>query len=180
MTLNEQARIFHAGNQQWWHDLQTGARLDRNKGELIMLIVSEVAETMEGERKNLMDDHLPYRKMAEVELADVVIRVLDYAGAFNYDLDAVFNTVQIEATAENKPQALLDITAEFVHAYECEEIGYKGISAKYIARGLKRTYMYAAKHGYDIDAAVVEKNAYNATRADHKKENRLSENGKKF
>ena len=47
----------------------------------------EIAEAMEGERKDLMDDHLPHRKMAEVELADAVIRILDYAGAFGYDVE---------------------------------------------------------------------------------------------
>lgn len=85
--LNDLARSCHSENQQWWHDINTGERLNRNKGELLMLIVSEIAEAMEGERKDLMDTHLPHRKMAEVELADVLIRVFDYAGAFGYDLD---------------------------------------------------------------------------------------------
>ena len=85
--LNQLAQECHEANQHWWHHPATGARLDRNKGELLMLIVSEVAEAMEGERKGLMDDHLPHRRMAEVELADVLIRVFDYAGAFGYDLD---------------------------------------------------------------------------------------------
>lgn len=85
--LNALAAECHAANQRWWHHPATGARLDRNKGELLMLIVSEVAECMEGERKDLMDNHLTNRKMAEVELADILIRVFDYAGAFGYDLD---------------------------------------------------------------------------------------------
>lgn len=55
-----------------------------------MLIVSEVAEAMEGERKNLQDDKLPHRKMAEVELVDVLIRVFDYAGAYGYDLEGAY------------------------------------------------------------------------------------------
>jgi NTP pyrophosphatase (non-canonical NTP hydrolase) len=84
--LNFFSNKIYKDNHQWWHDLQTGEKLNRNKGELLMLIVSEVAEAMEGERKNLMDTHLPHRKMAEVELADVLIRVFDYAGAFGYDL----------------------------------------------------------------------------------------------
>lgn len=55
-----------------------------------MLMVSELSEAMEGERKNLMDDKLPHRKMAEVELADVLIRLFDYAAAYGYDLDGAF------------------------------------------------------------------------------------------
>lgn len=85
--LNRMAREIHADNARWWHSLETGARIDRNKGELLMLIVSEIAEAMEGERKNLMDDKLVNRPMVEVELADAIIRIMDYAGAFNLDLD---------------------------------------------------------------------------------------------
>jgi NTP pyrophosphatase (non-canonical NTP hydrolase) len=89
-TLNTYASLCHEANQKWWTDPVTGTRLYRNKGELLMLIVSEVAEAMEGERKDQMDTHLPHRKMAEVELADILIRVFDYAGAFGYDLDGAF------------------------------------------------------------------------------------------
>ena len=116
MNLNDYARDCHAANQHWWHDPRTGERLNRNKGELLMLIVSEVAEAMEGERKDLMDDKLPHRKMAEVELADTLIRIFDYAGAY----------------------------------------------------------------GYDLEGAVAEKRAFNATRADHKAEARLAAGGKKW
>ena len=52
----------------------------------LCLIHSEVSEAMEGHRKSLMDDKLPHRPMCEVELADVIIRVLDLAGALGYDL----------------------------------------------------------------------------------------------
>ena len=51
-----------------------------------MLIVSEVAEAMEGVRKDLKDDHLPERSMEEVELADTVIRIMDYAGRWGLDI----------------------------------------------------------------------------------------------
>lgn len=77
---------------------------------------SEISEAMEGYRKNLNDDHLPYMKMLDVELADAVIRIMDLCGAMNID----------------------------------------------------------------IDKAVKDKLAYNAQRADHKPENRLKRNGKRF
>lgn len=84
--LNNLAARIHKLNRKWWYD-KDGNRLDRNKGELIALIHSEVSELMEGERKNLMDTHITNRKMAEVEIADSIIRLLDYAAGFDYDVD---------------------------------------------------------------------------------------------
>lgn len=70
----------------WWQDLETGEPKERNKGEMIALIHSEISEAMEGERKDLMDEHLPHRRNAEVEMADAVIRIADYCGGHGYDL----------------------------------------------------------------------------------------------
>jgi NTP pyrophosphatase (non-canonical NTP hydrolase) len=70
----------------WWSDVNTEERIERNKGELIALMHSELSEALEAIRKNKMDDHLPERKGEEVELADAVIRIFDYAGAFDLDL----------------------------------------------------------------------------------------------
>jgi NTP pyrophosphatase (non-canonical NTP hydrolase) len=90
-SLNALSGLVHESNKKWWVSVEDGVTpLKRNKGELLMLVVSEVAEAMEGERKELMDDKLPHRKMAEVELADVLIRVFDYCGAFGYDLSGAF------------------------------------------------------------------------------------------
>jgi NTP pyrophosphatase (non-canonical NTP hydrolase) len=74
----------------WWADLATGENLietgNFNVGEKLMLIVSEIAEAMEADRKNLMDDKLPHRKGIEVELADAIIRIGDLGGALGLDL----------------------------------------------------------------------------------------------
>lgn len=90
MNLNELSSRVHAANINWWKDIHTGLPIQRNKGELLALIHSEISEALEGERKNLMDDKLPHRKMAEVELADALIRILDYCGGFGYDLQGAF------------------------------------------------------------------------------------------
>ena len=89
-NFNELSKLVHAARLKWWQDPNTGEPIKRNKAELICLMHSELSEAMEGERKNLMDDKLPHRKMAEVELVDCIIRILDYAGAFECDLDGAF------------------------------------------------------------------------------------------
>ncbi len=108
MNLNDFRDECHAAAEKWWQDPATGLPIKRNKGELIMLMVSELAEAMEGERKNLQDDKLPHRKMAEVELVDVLIRVFDYAGGFGYDLQGAYeeklryNAVREDHKHENR------------------------------------------------------------------------------
>lgn len=89
-NLNGYAAQCHEDNIKWWQDLETKSPITRNKGELIALMHSELSECLEGERKNLMDDKLPHRRMAEVELVDTLIRIFDYAGAFSYDLQGAY------------------------------------------------------------------------------------------
>lgn len=91
----------------WWNDPVTGEQKDRNDGELIALMHSELSEALEALRKDRNDDHLPHRKGVEVELADTLIRIFDYAGARNLDLaGAVIEKLTYNASrADHKPAA---------------------------------------------------------------------------
>lgn len=69
----------------WWSDLHTGEPKDRNMGEMLMLVVTEIAEAMEGSRKGLPDDKLPQYPMLNVELIDALIREFDILGKLQRD-----------------------------------------------------------------------------------------------
>lgn len=75
-------------------------------GTKLALVHSEVSEAMEGYRKDLMDDHLPARKMVEVELADTFIRIFDLAGALNLDLGGAImeKLAYNQRRADHKPE----------------------------------------------------------------------------
>lgn len=61
-----------------------------NHGEKMMLVVSEISEGVEGLRgapfPGIADDKLPHRPMIEVELADAVIRIMNYGSHCGLDV----------------------------------------------------------------------------------------------
>jgi len=154
----------------WWHDINTGEPLKRDKRQLKMLIISELSEAMEGLRKDLMDDKLSHRKMEEVELADYVIRVCDFLGgtAAPFCVESYISYAESQDVARSDNRAVL--LFEMVDA----------ITRSYYELALGIASRYAKRFNLDLAGAIQEKIAFNAKRADHKPENRALANGKKF
>ena len=107
-SLNTIAQMCHEANAKWWRDLKTGEPIERNHGELLALIHSEISEALEADRKGLMDDKLPHRNGVEVELADALIRILDTAAGLGLDIGGAFvekmafNAQRADHKAENR------------------------------------------------------------------------------
>lgn len=175
-NINELAARIHVQNHKWWHD-EHGNSLQRNAGELLMLVITELAEAVEGIRKDLMDDKLPHRKMEEVEMADAKIRLLDFANGFNQTLEEL--PAVVPTRSGNKAEQILWICGCVVDVYHALTFngGEVGLKLSFALRGIES---YCAHHNLDLDGATEEKLEYNKTREDHTHEARKLANGKKF
>lgn len=179
MNYNELSKEIYTQNKAvgWWD------KLDRCKLTLLQLVNTEIAEATEAERKNLMDDHLPHRLGGEVELADAMIRLLDMAGAYgwvyrNVPNESNFTTLNNTESIGAKHFFLTGIVSA-IGACIYEDVERSEIDSCYSF--LLDSIEYVAKsQGYDLEAALREKLAYNAQRQDHKRESRAATNGKKF
>jgi len=78
-----------AAARGWWTNAN-GTPKNRNFGELMALIHSEISEALEGGRRDLASDHIAGFSMLEEELADALIRIFDLAGGAELRLGEAF------------------------------------------------------------------------------------------
>lgn len=97
-----------ASDAGWYKNPETGEDIDRNFGEVVALMHSELSEALEADRKGLMDDKLPHRDGREVEFADCIIRILDTAEVLGLDVAGAlieknrFNQQRADHKLENR------------------------------------------------------------------------------
>lgn len=117
--LNDLANLVHENsvNKGFWptkSDSTGPGEIDyaaRNKGEMIALMHSELSELLEAVRHDgsarhehkLVDIHCPEFTSEEIELADLIIRALDYAKGFKLRVgEAIIAKHKYNTTREYK------------------------------------------------------------------------------
>lgn len=105
MAIIDLQRDIHTRMHNWWVNPHTKEPLEATKNlfaEKIAMVHSELSEALEAMRKDLMDDKIKTRKGAEVELADAVIRILDMAEFFGFDVaSAMYEKMAYNDTRED-------------------------------------------------------------------------------
>ena len=162
--LHALSEHIHESQIKWWVDLKTGNPIKRNQGECLMLVVTELAEAVEGIRKNLMDDKLPHRKMEEVEMADATIRLLDAAAGFGWILVGRKSLVIGPFKSTVKSKRILAIVNVVCG---CEQVARENGSAHCCSIALAMIEEYCLNFNLDLDGALIEKHNFNLNRLDH-------------
>jgi hypothetical protein len=81
-AYEEYAEYVHewAVRKGWW-DIEEKEGGERNDAEMIALMHSELSEGLEGLRKSLDSDKIEGYLSIEEELADTIVRIMDYGSA---------------------------------------------------------------------------------------------------
>lgn len=177
----------------WYTDPKTGQPIQRNVPEMIALMHSEVSEMTEGSLDTNSDStKLLGFSAEEEEAADILIRLMDYAGYRELRLGmAVFTCLSI---ADSESMKLTSAISMHVMMH-CElsrmlegvrknqpGIGIAGFTfeEEAAARLFVRLMAYSHQRHMKLGNAYTAKLKFNESRADHKLENRAKEDGKAF
>lgn len=171
MNLNELRDEAHSiAKANGWHEEE------HSDEHWLMLVISEIAEAVQADRKNLHADVEAFKKYEEIidfkenferqikntvedELSDVVIRCLDLAGLRKFDLEEEVEALMEMAESIKEGSGFIDLCYALSGISTCDD----STEQKTIAI-IAITLKYCELTGIDIDFFIRIKMNYNRLR----------------
>lgn len=194
LITNQLAEAIYKYNVKagWWDEPV------RPDGTTLALIHSEISESWGGFKMDIPDHHLPQYQNALVELADAAIRIYDFFGHKKWNVEKALDSVYRLKANQYIPDFVNVRFAEYytdLHYHvsaalegvrknqvmQVSEANDEVLDVAAFELAIALDMIYGCiKWGWPLVEAIGDKRAYNANRADHKRENRAKEDGKKF
>lgn len=171
MNLNElRNEAYSIAKANGWHEEE------HSDEHWLMLVISEIAEAVQADRKNLHADVEAFKKYEEIidfkenferqikntveeELADVVIRCFDLAGLRKFDLEEEVEALMEMAESIKEGSGFIDLCYALSGISTCDD----STEQKTIAI-IAITLKYCELTGIDLDFFIRTKMKYNRLR----------------
>ena len=174
MNLNElRDEAYSIAKANGWHEEE------HSDEHCLMLVITEIAEAVQADRKNLHADVEAFKKYEEIidfkenferqikntvedELADVVIRCLDFAGLRGISIDTPKYLLE-----PNCDSIFCMSFTEFCHSLCCWLLALNVPLQERMIQVLDRIFLYCKNKGIDLDFFIRTKMKYNRLRGYH-------------
>ena len=185
-NLNELAHKIHESNKLRGFDVAQD-----NIGQSLMLIVGEISEAMDAHQCGRFADMKEYdseiaylvenfprsnieggfrlspfekyiKNTFEDELADIVMRTLDFCAAFGVDVDLAYNDT-CASVRDNVGESLINATSSITSYYNFAK-RYDKMTSVHIARPIHIVETLAIRHDINHEKHIALKMRYNETR----------------
>lgn len=184
VNLTELSKQIYQANKEkgFWDE-------EKNVGEVFALIISEASEALEAHRKDIFANMQEFDKWmlaeriegtdrgelfidlfksyikdsVEDEIADVVIRVLDFVGFLEYEMSTV-DTTNYNIIINNFGEMIADLNWVISDAYKSRYDSSYSMANLKLENIIRWCYAISESLNFDLDRHIELKLKYNATR----------------
>jgi hypothetical protein len=149
--INEFAGEIHDARIAWWIYDETGKSVDRTPSDVFMAVHCSLFECWEEVRKHQCNVRLPLSNDAEVRLAEVVISLLDFSAAYDFNISMEkFSDCMVTCSTDE----LFEIMSLIYEVWRCYDAIEPTVLGCRIGAVVNRIELFARACGFDLWGAV--------------------------